>query len=154
MWPARSTPLTSEDAGKPQPSISPIQGTRGTVGKHFPTHAAKPCGLGPAFPPWSQTQAGAFTYRRSASPPSLGVLASGEPAFLHLILHLVPHFSFCCPNTFSPPGLLPNNPPPNYFSLVGPGAATSVPKFCISRAISAQSGAASRVISRRATSHP
>lgn len=113
---------------------SPTQGSPSAVGRHLPAHAAEPCGLCPPCPPRSRSPAGAFTSHPSASPPSLAVLASQELPFLYLILHLTPHFSFCCPHSFSPPGFLPNNPPPIPF----PSSIPALLHLCLNTAFPGQ----------------
>lgn len=132
----------------------PIQGTHGAVGKCFPAHATKPCGLCPPFP--VEPKPGRSLHLPQVSIPTIPRCLGFRRAHLSLpdftpcspLFLLLPHHLLFSPRT------PPEQPIPNYFSVISPSAATSVPKLGISRVISAQSGATGRVISRRATSHP
>lgn len=113
MWPARSTPLASRDAGEPQPSVPPqSRGLTALWGGISPLmlQSCVVCVL----PSLCGAEAG-----QEPSPPAaqypLGILASREPTLLYLILHLILPFPFAAPTPFLPTGYLPNNPHPITF---------------------------------------
>lgn len=118
--------------------------SRGLTGKHFPTCAPKPV---------SSLSSAELKSDRSLHLPQASVpTVPRHPGFgrAHLSLtDFTPYSNFFFPNAFSPCWDPPKQSPPNYFSLIGPRAAKSVPKFYISEAPSAQSGATGRVVSRR-----
>lgn len=109
--------LASKDAGEPQPSVTPIQGTHGTVGKLFPYHLCYKAMWSVSSLLSMEPKPEPSTSRGSAS--QCCVLALAELTFLYLFLHLIPYFY--CPNTSFPPRIPPNNPLPIIFPSVVPG---------------------------------
>lgn len=155
MWPARSNPFASEDAGEPQPSIPPDPGNSWRCGKAFPRSCHKAVWSVSSLPS-VEPKPGRSLHLPQVSIPTIPRCLGFRRAHLSLpdftpcspLFLLLPHHLLFSPRT------PPKQPIPNYFSIIGPSAATSVAKLGISRVISAQSGATGRVISRRATSHP